>query len=437
MITVRVIKSEGWQNGKELIPYDEIRELDCDEKRIEPWIKSGVLEIVAPEVIISEEDPAKERAELVSLVTETVVKTMKELAPDEVPFTVKDRSEDDPNGGFTCLADFAHKVWVHDNPTGSKQVPEAKQITEWDKKTASMMTKTTGHMAEYDAEQGGHLVPAGFVNSLYQRSLESAIVRPRAQFIPCATNSIGYPALMDYDHRPAGNGLFGAVQIKRPGEAELKNPSKPNFEKIQLTLHKIVILTYVSDELLEDSPISIEPLLTNLFGQAIGWHEDNDFINGTGTDMSLGIMNAGSLITRTRQGYYLNYLDVCSMWSSLWPMGQKNAIWLVSPSLLPYLFTMCAICLDSDGSDLSCGAHPVYVPGNGASGTPYATIFGRPVITTEHCQAAGTTGDIILADFSQYLVAGKAGRSAPSMDKSMHLRFDYDKRFVASRRKAA
>jgi len=34
--------------------------------------------------------------------------------------------------------------------------------------------------------------------------------------------------------------------------------------------------------------------------------------------------------------------------------------------------------------------------------------------------------DILLCDFSQYLIGGKAGRTGPQMDKSIHLKFDYD-----------
>ncbi len=82
----------------------------------------------------------------------------------------------------------------------------------------------------------------------------------------------------------------------------------------------------------------------------------------------------------------------------------------------------------SDCSDISTTHTPVYVAGDPANAavSPFGTIFGRPVVITEHCQAARTTGDIILADFSQYLIGGKAGRTGPAMDKSIHLRFDYD-----------
>ncbi|GAG20299.1 unnamed protein product, partial [marine sediment metagenome] len=57
---------------------------------------------------------------------------------------------------------------------------------------------------------------------------------------------------------------------------------------------------------------------------------------------------------------------------------------------------------------------------------PYGTLFGRPVIVTEHCQTAGTSGDIILGDWSQYLIGGKTSGGAPKLDTSVHIKFDYD-----------
>jgi len=179
---------------------------------------------------------------------------------------------------------------------------------------------------------------------------------------------------------------------------------------------------------MEDSPISIEPLLTDLFAQTMAWHEDNDFINGTGANMPMGVLTAPCLITRTRTGCGIAYLDLVNMWSSMYPGGHQRAVWLVSPSTLPDLMTACASCKDSDCSDISTSHSPVYIAGDPANAavSPYGTVFGRPVIITEHCQAARTTGDILLCDFSQYLIGGKAGRTGPQMDKSIHLKFDYD-----------
>ncbi len=152
----------------------------------------------------------------------------------------------------------------------------------------------------------------------------------------------------------------------------------------------------------------------------------NDFINGTGTNQALGILNSGALITFNRNpaAGYLSYLDLCNMWARLHPASMANSVWLISPSLIPYLYTACITCTGSDGSDLS--GHPVMLPSAGASASPFNTIFGRPVIVTEHCQVAGTSGDIYLCDWSQYLVGGKSGAGTPKFESSIHLSFNTD-----------
>ena len=81
----------------------------------------------------------------------------------------------------------------------------------------------------------------------------------------------------------------------------------------------------------------------------------------------------------------------------------------------------------------NCGTYsgaPAYLPANGLAGTPYSTLFGRPVIPSEYTANLGTTGDIILADFSEYIAIDKGGVEAA---QSIHVRFLYDEqvfRFV-------
>jgi len=180
-------------------------------------------------------------------------------------------------------------------------------------------------------------------------------------------------------------------------------------------------------ELLEDSPISIEPLLNTLFGKALAWHEDNDFINGSGVNEPLGVIAAPCTLGITRQPAtgYLSYLDIVTMWSRLHPASQGNSVWLMNPGMIPYLYTACLTCTGNDGSDLS--GQPVMLPSaTGASQSPFTTLMGRPVIFTEHCQAPGTFGDILLCDFSQYLIGGKSASGAPSLESSIHLGFATD-----------
>ena len=40
------------------------------------------------------------------------------------------------------------------------------------------------------------------------------------------------------------------------------------------------------------------------------------------------------------------------------------------------------------------GGVPVYLPPTGATGAPYATLYGKPIIETDHMAEVGKAGDI-------------------------------------------
>ena len=50
-------------------------------------------------------------------------------------------------------------------------------------------------------------------------------------------------------------------------------------------------------------------------------------------------------------------------------------------------------------------------------------MMGRPIIPVEQCQELGTVGDIILGDFSRYLLVDKGTAKA---NYSIHVKFEYD-----------
>ncbi len=321
---------------------------------------------------------------------------------------VHDRKLDDPKGGFKSFSQFAQSI--HKAGPGGQHADET--LKDW--------TKTVKTYAvEYDDSQGGYLVPEEFRAQLLQTSIEASIIRQRAQFVPMATNTIGFPAINVSSH---ASSLFGGIVLYRPGEAEQKDESKPIYAKIQLTLHKLVGLLYASDELLEDSPISLEPLFTRLFGEAIAWQEDHDFMWGTCVNQPLGFMAAGCLVAQAIEAAQPNttivYENIVNMWSRLHPRSRGNAVWLCNTDCLPQLYAM--------GLAVGVGGGPVFMPPGGVSASPYASLMGRPLIDTEKCETLGTLGDIVLCDFSQYLIGGKNSSGAPAVASSIHLKFDYD-----------
>ena len=116
------------------------------------------------------------------------------------------------------------------------------------------------------------------------------------------------------------------------------------------------------------------------------------------------------------------YDNINKMFSRMIASSRPNSVWVINQDCEPQLNTM--------SIPVGTGGVPVYLPAGGASASPYATLLGRPVVPIEHCQTVGTTGDIMLCDFSKYLAIDKGGLK---QDVSIHVRFLYDEsvfRFV-------
>lgn len=354
--------------------------------------------------------------EIKSIAKETAAGVINQLAKAVDKKPIFDGGGSTPSHNFKSMGDFFKSVVLADAPGGYL----TDELRDYQKKTA-------GYMEEGDLSQGGFAVPTEFASFILEKSLETSVVRPRAYKQPMGSNRLEIPAEVDSDH---SSNLFGGITIYRPGEGGSKTPTNPTFGKIGLQLHKLVGLCYVTDELLEEAAFAIEAYLRRKFPQAISFYEDDDFLNGDGSNKAIGALNAAnpSLITvdaETGQGSAtIVWENIVEMWQRMYPAGQDNAIWLANPECFRQLSTMSA----ASGT----AGIPVWLPANSVSNVPYRTLMGRPLIFTEKCQALGTAGDIALCDFSQYVI-GQKGDGAVQVASSIHIKFDYDQtafRFV-------
>src|SRR5258705_8444134 len=104
---------------------------------------------------------------------------------------------------------------------------------------------------------------------------------------------------------------------------------------------------------------------------------------------------------------------VTNMIARLAPGCYPKAVWLITPDALPSLFS------------LQLGNYPIYLPiSQGAQGSPYGTLMGRPIMVSQHAAAFSAQGDISLVDLSYYRTITKAGGVQTAT--SMHLYFDAD-----------
>jgi HK97 family phage major capsid protein len=344
---------------------------------------------------VNAEIVAKATQDGISTVTASVSKSIETLV-NELTAQIKRPSVITVTAGeedkTKCFADFLRRMACGDRE-GLIKVYKAQKSA----------------LAEASGVTGGYLVPPEYLSVLMQLAAEDAIVRPRADVIPMNSRSIDIPMLDQTTVQAVGTTpYFGGVIAKWTAESATRNETEPTFKQIQLVAHELAGMSYVSRVLMADSIISVDKLLTNNFGRALGWYEDYAFLQGDGIGKPKGVLNSPACISVTRANtgsVPFLLVDVAKMYSKLLPRSVSKACWVMSQTVLPYLIQLA----DASGRTVYL-PNPTYnTDGGAATKSVPMTLLGLPVMFTEKLPAAGTAGDVLLADFSQYLIGDRNG----------------------------
>jgi len=280
------------------------------------------------------------------------------------------------------------------------------------------LTMTTG-----EGSGGGYAVPSPLANELFDQCYQAGLIWPRCKQYNMTSGSL---SLWGVDAQSASsNTLYGNVTAKWVGEGDSATAADINMRAVTLYARKLFLLTKTSSELVADAGPQFERQLVAALTNAGSWFLDHAVVNGTGAGMPLGVMNAPCKIAQDKEGGQADTTivseNVINMWSRLHPSCAANAIWLCNPDCLPQLFAMVVAGASSDV--------PVWLPmnqsGSGPSlaASPPLTLFGRPLVVTDHSQTLGTEGDIILFDPTQYALGL---RKMIGVDSSIHPDFSSD-----------
>jgi HK97 family phage major capsid protein len=259
-----------------------------------------------------------------------------------------------------------------------------------------------------------YLVQSDFSNDLLSGVFAESKVAPLVMRIGISNNANGIKLNAFSETSRATGSRLGGVQGYWLAEAAQKTFSAPKFRQMELSLKKLVCISYVTDELLSDVSI-LQDVLTRAFKSEISFMLDDSIINGSGVGQPLGILNSAACASVTRNtASEVNFEDIIGMWARV--INPANAVWLINQDIVPSLYKM--------SLTVGAGGVAAYLPANGLAGSPYPTLMGRPVIPTEQNPSLGTKGDIILANLKDgYLLIDKG---AAKMDSSIHVRFIYD-----------
>ena len=284
--------------------------------------------------------------------------------------------------------------------------------------------RATG-MEEAAPSLGGFLIQKEFGSLLTTKIHQTAILWNRVPkvTIGAGKNGLKIPFL-DETSRANGSRL-GGIRVYRLEEAGTKTASTTKFGLMEWSLKKLIGLIYSTDELLEDAA-ALGAIIRDGFGQEFGFKLDDEVLNGTGSGQLVGILKGACLVTVPKEtgqtAKTIIWDNIQKMWSRMWPPSLPKAVWLINQSCWTQLMSMTI--------PVGTGGIPVWLPANLAQGQPNSTLMGRPVLVVEQAETLGTKGDIVLADFSQYLAIEKGGLQTAS---SIHVLFTTDEtafRFV-------
>lgn len=323
------------------------------------------------------------------------------------------------DGGFANLGEFIDAVRFGD-PKGrlrslpqsngearATAVPEAFRSQILPGSVRAEWTMGTG-------SEGGFAVPsqtAGGDPLMLQ--VEGPIVRPRATVVPAGNPpdaAISMPAF----HQGA-DGILGGVQVRWTGEGDEKPETSGKLREVTLQPHEVSATTVVSDKLLRNWQAA-DAFISSLLRKAVDHTEDIVALRGDGVAKPLGVANStGALAVNRALANKISYADVVQMLAKLLPDSTGRAVWVANQSVLPELVSL------TDGA-----GRYIFIQGDATKGIP-TTLAGIPIRFTGKTPALGTKGDLMLVDFSYYLLKDGSG---PFIAASEHVYFKQNKTVV-------
>lgn len=272
-------------------------------------------------------------------------------------------------------------------------------------------------MGENVPSDGGFLVEQAREKEIRDKifTLGQVLQRTDNQAIGAGFNGVKIPAV-DETSRADGS-RWGGIQAFWTDEGGALTASSPKIKLLSLELKKLTALVYITDELLADS-VALENFVSRRVPLELTFKVENALFRGTGAGQPEGILSADATVEIIAEvGQAANTIlwdNIKKMYARMWASSRSSpgTAWWINQDVEPQLMSMSQV--------VGTGGVPVYLPANGAAGTPFATLMGIPVIPVEYCSTLGTVGDIVLADFGQYITIDKGGVQSAS---SMHVRF--------------
>lgn len=379
------------------------------------------------------EDKAKETVasagkEWTDGIQEIVKEEIQEALKDfnkKIPTFEEELPREDPKGGFNTIGEFGAAIIEAGEGFGGLNRPNpSKELTKlqtWLTKSEAIK-KAVGSPAQTagSLEAGGALIPPEFSKTALTRARDRSNILGMTMTVPMSTDVISIPFIAGFDESQGF--VSGNVKFRYVSENAQGTGNVVELGNVTLTLREANAIIYVSNRMIDFSPVSIQPFLTTALDDALDRSLSNSFIRGTGAGEPLGILNSDALITVPKEtgqaAATLVYENTLKMLARFYG---RSGTWFANRTTIPQLGVM--------NVAVGAGGSAVYIANvNGtqsAAGSFPASLHGSGLDYLDVMSQLGTTGDLGYIDWKQYLVGQRSGSAGLQMSESMHLKFDF------------
>ena len=341
---------------------------------------------------------------------------------DVPPVPVKLRAEEDPRKGFHNHQDFILACIENAGLRAREQVADERlrllAVSDpEDKRAAGELafllpvafsppglhaTAGSDEQGVYDDRYGGFSVQPTLLPGMLQLGFEGDPTTGRTQPVPMTSPTVEIMARTDKDHSTSVCGTASRFEM----------------EMVTLKASSLFGLSYATEELLTDSPISFAAIIAGGFKDQFAHHMLNEKIRGLGGSEYQGVLQAfdasdlGPTLSVTKEtgqdAATIVAENAIKMRSQCWGFGE--AIWIANHDCYPQMAVM-SIAVGTGGT--------LVYQQSVIEGRP-DMLLGRPVFYSEYPATLGSQGDLILGNWSQYL----DGLYQPMQSaESIHVRF--------------
>jgi HK97 family phage major capsid protein len=247
---------------------------------------------------------------------------------------------------------------------------------------------------------GGFLIPPQWADGLWEkaRNIDGPFARcrlfrtlRREFYLP------GYTETSRADGARWG-GVFG--RWRGSGSAEIEAlegiASQPTAGQIQFECKRLMVYTApISRDLAADAEL-LDSLLDLAVFSEFRYQINASMFTGNGENAPQGIIGSPATIVVAKDGGQaagsISAKNIDNMWQALYGPCKQNAIWSANDDTMAIIDQI---------ATANNWPQSIYLP-QAVNGNQHPLIKGRPLVPAEQLPAAGTPGDLVLCDWSQY-----------------------------------